>query len=653
MKTLPHCFTLLSFFVLFFIPLGAQASPPSAAYGSPVLNHDFGTSRNIKNSRDLERNYDWGLFWRSNPNNPFANSAEWQQYTPLTSNNYLFTPKSLKLIARFNRNNGDNRISKGEITSGCIRSKKKFKPTATKSIYFEARMKVPDGKGLWPAFWLYRHGSGAGAGDHSEIDIVEIVNNVWDSSKAPDWKPLAYHNNLHYRNGKDNSYSSGKHKTPLSSGYHIWGSEWTAKGVSFYLDGKHLRTESYPLNNAHTGWGGSNPADILINLAAGGGWPGDADDKAAYPATLEIDYLRVYEKSGGGGSGGSGGAGGSADNIASISGPVNVKHGQRVTVAIKYNTKTPRTIVAALQLAKKPWTTYKGATASKNVGAGSGTANLTFTVPNSVPLGAGYQYQSYITETNKGWRERKHSKAQTAITVVKEDGNDSGNVDNIISVSGPTRVKQGQRVTIKVKYQASTPRKIVSLLQLAKKPWTTYKGAAASSNVRAGKGTASLTFTIPENATLGANYQYQNYITEVGRGWREKKHFKAQTSITVLNDDRNSSSGGHSDRIISVSGPTNIKRGQRVTVKVKYEASVPRKIVSLLQLARKPWTTYKGATASTNVKAGKGIAHLTFTIPRHVPLGKHYQYQNYVTEQNRGWNKRKGSKENGAVNVIR
>ena len=534
MKMPPHCFTLLSFFILFFIPLGTQASPPSTAYGSPVLNHDFGENGNIRNSHDLETNYDWGLFWgQGNPNNPVANLAEWQRYTPLTSNNYLFTSNTLKLIARFNKNNGDNRISKGEITSGCIRSKKKFKPTSTKSIYFEASMKVPNGKGLWPAFWLYRH---AGGGD-AEIDIVEIVNNKWDSSKTPHWKPLAYHNNLHYRNGKDNPYESGKQRTPLSSGYHIWGAEWTAKGVSFYLDGKHLRTESYPLDNASTGWGGSNPADILISLAAGGGWPGNADDKAAYLATLEVDYLRVYEKSGGGssGGGGNGGAGGSTDNIASVSGPANIKRGQRVTVAIKYNTKTPRTIVAAFQLARKPWTTYKGATASKNVAAGSGTASLTFMIPDDVPLGTNYQYQSYITETNKGWNERKNFKEQTAITVVKEKENNNGNADNII--------------------------------------WA--------------------------------------------------------------------------------SGPTNIKRGQHVTVKVKYKASVPRKIVSVLQLARFPWTTYKGATASTNVKAGKGIANLTFTIPKHVPLGKHYHYQNYITEQNRGWNKRKGSKENGAINVVR
>jgi beta-glucanase (GH16 family) len=643
MKMPSRYFTLLSFFIFFFAPLSSQASPPSAAYGSPVLDHDFGTSRNIKNSSDLERNYDWGYFWGpSNPNNPFANFAEWQRYTPLTSNNYLFTPNTLKLIARFNRNNGDNQISKGEITSGSIRSKRKFKPTATKSFYFEVRMKVPKGKGLWPAFWLYRHGGGGEA----EIDIVEIVNNKWDSSKAPDWKPLAYHNNLHYRSGidkkPDSPYGSVKRRTPLGSDYHIWGGEWTAKGVSFYLDGKHIRTEPYPLNNASVGWGGSNPADIIINLAAGGGWPGSAEDKAAYPATLEVDYLRVYEKSGSKSSGG-----GNADNIASVSGPANVKPGQRVTVTIKYKAKTPRTIVAGFQLARKPWTTYKGATASKNVGAGSGTANLTFTIPKNATLGENYQYQSYITETNKGWNERKYSKEQAPITVVKEVGNNNGSADNIIWASGPANVKRGQRVTINVKYKASTPRKIVSLFQLAKYPWTTYTGATASSNVATGKGFVSLTFTIPNNVPLGANYQYQNYITEMNRGWYERKSFKEQAPITVLNNSH------HSDSIIWASGPTNVKRGQRITVKVKYKASAPRKIVSLFQLAQKPWTTYRGATASTNVKAGKGIAYLTFTIPKHIPLGRRYQYQHYITEHNRGWYKRKDSKENGTVNLAR
>ncbi len=302
MKKLLHVSTVLFLFILSSI-ITAQA--PSG-YTS-VLNHNFGSSGTIKNVSDLQNNYDWGLLWGDvNPNNPWANAAEWQKYTTLSSNNYAFASNHLKIIARFNNDingNGTPDYAGGsdqtgtdrEITSGCLRSKNTYKPTSTTSYYFETRMKVPSGKALWPAFWLYRKKGGTNA----EIDIVEIVNNQWDSSKEPNWNPLVYHNNVHFSSSGDNAYASAKGSS-LSTGYHIWACEWTDTQVKFYLDNNLIRTVSYPINDPNTGWGNSNPANVLINLAAGGGWPGDADDTNAFPATLEVDYLKVYEKTAGG-----------------------------------------------------------------------------------------------------------------------------------------------------------------------------------------------------------------------------------------------------------------------------------------------------------------------------------------------------------------
>jgi len=298
MKKLLHASTVL-FLFLFGNLIVAQA--PSGY--TTVLNHNFGTSGTIKNVSDLQNNYDWGLLWGdANPNNPWANAAEWQKYTTLSSNNYAFASNHLKIIARFNNDingNGTPDYAGGsdqsgtdrEITSGCLRSKNTYKPTTTTSYYFETRMKVPSGKALWPAFWLYRKKGGTNA----EIDIVEIVNNQWDSSLAPNWNPLVYHNNVHFSSSGDNAYASAKGSS-LSTSYHIWACEWTDTQVKFHLDNNLIRTVSYPINDPNTGWGNSNPANVLINLAAGGGWPGDADDTNAFPATLEVDFLKVYKK---------------------------------------------------------------------------------------------------------------------------------------------------------------------------------------------------------------------------------------------------------------------------------------------------------------------------------------------------------------------
>jgi len=86
MKKLLHASTVL-FLFLFGNLIVAQA--PSGY--TTVLNHNFGTSGTIKNVSDLQNNYDWGLLWGdANPNNPWANAAEWQKYTTLSSNNYAF-----------------------------------------------------------------------------------------------------------------------------------------------------------------------------------------------------------------------------------------------------------------------------------------------------------------------------------------------------------------------------------------------------------------------------------------------------------------------------------------------------------------------------------------------------------------------------------
>lgn len=202
---------------------------------------------------------------------------EWQRYRD--NNNHVFTSTSLKLVARV-----VSGLYDGGIESGMLRSK-----WTGKYGYFEARVKVPRGAGMWPAFWLISQ-------DQKwppEIDIMEVVNNCTDTTM----------NSFHYVHGTPspivnykNANSRGAY-TPgfdYATGFHIFAMEWTDSFVKHYVDGKRIydRTWEWLHNDGADG----GPAHILINLAVGGFWPGPPHSVTQFPASFEIDYIRVWKK---------------------------------------------------------------------------------------------------------------------------------------------------------------------------------------------------------------------------------------------------------------------------------------------------------------------------------------------------------------------
>ncbi len=164
--------------------------------------------------------------------------------------------------------------------------------------YFEARLKVPAGQGLWPAFWLLHTTT---APDVNEIDIHEILGsaprvahmtNHWGTAYAP-----GYH---------EFDSTSWEAPEPFSAAFHTFGLEWSPDALVWTIDGIERKR--------HTGAGiPSVPMYVLLNLAIGGDWPGAPDGTTPFPARYEIDYVRVYARPGGAGTGGGGcGSGASA-----------------------------------------------------------------------------------------------------------------------------------------------------------------------------------------------------------------------------------------------------------------------------------------------------------------------------------------------------
>lgn len=167
--------------------------------------------------------------------------------------------------------------------------------------YYEARVKMPRGIGLWPAFWLASDVSASG--DLSwppEIDIFEFVNNgvedrlnMLHSGVVPlpgVPSTLSYVDPAF--NTEWNFYSAPFN---FDEDWHTVGAEWTPTEVTMFIDGKKIYTRSYLWN--FTDGTPAGPAHILLNLAVGGAWAGrHGIDDAALPQSLQIDWVRVYRK---------------------------------------------------------------------------------------------------------------------------------------------------------------------------------------------------------------------------------------------------------------------------------------------------------------------------------------------------------------------
>jgi beta-glucanase (GH16 family) len=170
-------------------------------------------------------------------------------------------------------------------TSGRIDTKGLFSQAYGR---FEARIRLPAGKGIWPAFWLLGDNQ-ASWPKRGEIDILETIG-------APD----TMYSTLH---GPGYSGSKGiSAKYPLSPGesvdtdFHLYAVEWAPNDIKFFFDG-HLIVERTPADlPPGTTWVYDHPFYIILNLAVGGLWPGNPDATTIFPQQMLVDYVRVYSK---------------------------------------------------------------------------------------------------------------------------------------------------------------------------------------------------------------------------------------------------------------------------------------------------------------------------------------------------------------------
>lgn len=145
--------------------------------------------------------------------------------------------------------------------------------------YFEARMKLPPGKGVWPAFWLI----GLDRSKYTaEIDVLEYYG------RAPYEFSMGFHIWRQSQGGQNSTggYWQKVQDGILNSEYHTYGVDIQADKTSFYFDRKFIWSFDTP-KEFHM------PFYPLVNLALGSGWP---IDETPNPSILLVDYIHVYQR---------------------------------------------------------------------------------------------------------------------------------------------------------------------------------------------------------------------------------------------------------------------------------------------------------------------------------------------------------------------
>lgn len=169
-------------------------------------------------------------------------------------------------------------------TSARILTKGKFEQ---KYGRIEARIKLPIGKGLWPAFWMLGANSDTQTWPQcGEIDIMEYLGS----------KPTSVFGSVHGP-GYSGSNAISKDYTltndRFDNGFHVFGIEWDENYINYYVDNV-LYNQITPADVPGE-WVFNQPFYIILNMAVGGNFPGRPNSETRFPQTMLVDYVRVYQ----------------------------------------------------------------------------------------------------------------------------------------------------------------------------------------------------------------------------------------------------------------------------------------------------------------------------------------------------------------------
>ncbi|MFB8352760.1 family 16 glycosylhydrolase [Streptomyces niveus] len=279
-------------------PRAAAASAESAAPMAVTFDENFDgpAGSAVNGSR-------WQIETGDNVNN-----HERQYYTAGNNNAALDGQGNLVITARKdNPGNYQCWYGRCEYTSARLNTAGKFTAQYGR---VEARMKIPRGQGMWPAFWMLGNNMGqVGWPNSGEIDIMENVG----------FEPGTVHGTLHGPGYSGSGGIGAGYTLPggqaFADAFHTFAIDWSPNSIRWSVDGNVFQTRT-PADLGGREWVFNKPFFLILNLAVGGYWPGDPNGSTPFPSTLTVDYVRVTTDGGGGTGGSITGLGGKCLDVA-------------------------------------------------------------------------------------------------------------------------------------------------------------------------------------------------------------------------------------------------------------------------------------------------------------------------------------------------
>jgi len=207
-------------------------------------------------------------------------NRELQTYTNATDNAYLDGRGNLVIRVL--------RSSAGAHTSARIKSLGKFDFQYGK---VEARIKIPFGQGIWPAFWAMGTDiRTVGWPRCGEIDILENIGK----------EPSIVHSTIHGPGYSGGDGITSAYSLPggqrFADEFHTFSAVWTPTSIEFAVDGVPFQKVTPSSLAAGKAWVFTKPFFLLLNVAVGGNWPGPPDATTVFPQLMVVDYVRVFQE---------------------------------------------------------------------------------------------------------------------------------------------------------------------------------------------------------------------------------------------------------------------------------------------------------------------------------------------------------------------
>ncbi len=251
----------------------AQGPVPDRLVWSDEFDGAAGTSPDPSRWDAMEGGGGWG-------------NNELESYTGRPQNVSLDGNGTLAITARQETYSGPDHIQRA-YTSARIQTKGHFSFTYGR---LEARIRIPAGRGLWPAFWALGDDiDTAGWPNCGEMDVMESLGQTPAQISGTLHGPVGTSSTQWGKGAAFNAPSS------LATGFHVYGVIWGPDTVEWTVDGQAYSRVTPSDLPAGARWVFDHNFHLLLNLAVGGDWPGSPDASTSFPATMLVDWVRVYQ----------------------------------------------------------------------------------------------------------------------------------------------------------------------------------------------------------------------------------------------------------------------------------------------------------------------------------------------------------------------